>query len=134
MVKIKKDDDEAVTKGWLRDTLSDALKRTTTEIVEIMHEAIDKAVRKGTDELAFLINKSFVGVESRMAIVESSMSKVEFSVAKLESSVSKLEFSTAKQEDLLALIKKVDRNDAATRASIAGLDLRVHKLGKKATL
>jgi hypothetical protein len=113
MVKIKKDDDEAVTKGWLRDTLSDALKRTTTEIVEIMHEAIDKAVRKGTDELAFLINKSFVGVESRMAIVESSM---------------------AKQEDLLALIKKVDRNDAATRASIAGLDLRVHKLGKKATL
>jgi hypothetical protein len=59
MIKIQKindDSDEVVTKGWFRT-----------------------AFREGIDELAMLINKSFVGVESRMA----------------------------KQEDLLALTERV---------------------------
>ena len=120
MIKTKNDDDEAMTKGWFRE-----------------------AMREAMGEFAVIVNKSFVGVESRMGRIESRMGSVESTMAK--------------QEDLLALIKRLDKFEKYTenrfddvyrelkniredikridaRAEILDLQIRVTKLEKKTSL
>jgi predicted nucleic acid-binding Zn-ribbon protein len=77
MIKTKNDDDEVVTKGWFRE-----------------------AMRESIGEFAMIVNKSFVGVESRIGRLESRM---DAHFEKIESTMAGI------KEDILALTQRIDK-------------------------
>ena len=126
MIKTKKDDNEVVTKGWFRE-----------------------AFREGIDELAILINKSFVGVESRMGQMESHMAKQEDLLA-LTERVKAIEITVYRHDkelmnihgdfnmviqELKSIRARLDQMEKSDNSiDVVNLDLRVRKLEKRAKL
>jgi hypothetical protein len=120
MIKTKKDDgNEVVTRGWFRD-----------------------AFREGIDELAMLINKSFIGMESRMAKQDDLLALAE-RVKAIEETVSGHDkefmgihdnFSVVFGElkSIRERLDRIEKNDL--RPEVIDLDLRVRKLEKKARI
>ncbi len=135
------DNNEMVTKGFLRDAFKEAI-----------------------DSLATLINKSFQAMESRMGKMEADMGTMGTRMGTIEVRMGKMESGMAKQEDLLALVARVGEierrldghdmrfkdiqenfdvvfaelkdirrqlNRADTRAEVLDLQIRVTKLERK---
>lgn len=110
------ENDEVVTKGWFRG-------------------AVREAIREAVDELAMLINKSFVGVETRMAKQDDLLALTE-RVVGLEKDMRGMDNNFAVVFGELKSIRKrldhIEKNDSS--ADVVNLDLRVRKLEKRAGL
>jgi len=130
MIKAQADDNELVTKGFLRETLSEVVTK------KFLQETINGAI----DGLARTINKSFMGLEARF---DSRMAKQENLLVLLTERVGNLEKDMKGMDgnfhivfgELRAIRDRLDRiekNDLT--ADVVNLDLRVKKLEKKAGL
>jgi hypothetical protein len=84
MIKTKNDENGVVTKGWFRE-----------------------AMRESMDEFAMMVNKGFVGVESRIGGLEGRMGALESRMGKLEEHMEArfktIESTMATKEDLLII-------------------------------
>jgi hypothetical protein len=116
MIKMQTDDNELVTKGFLRTTLR-----------ETINEAIDG--------LAATINKNFEGLESRMATRED-LAALTQRVVGLEKDMKGMHDNFhivfAELKGIRDRLDRIEKNDVTP--NIVNLDLRVKKLEKKAGL
>jgi len=92
----------------------------------VTKEMFQKVFHKGIGDLAILINKSFVGIESRMAKQED--------LLELTRRVDKLEkYAENRFDDLARELREIrhEIKEVDTRADVVDLQLRVNKLEKK---
>jgi|GEM_PF-734484 hypothetical protein len=111
MIKTK-NDDEVVTKGWFREAMKEAI-----------------------DEFAIIVNKGFVGMESRMAKQEDLLA-LTARVDRFESRFDKFEKNTDGNFDkvfleLKEIRKQINNNEVDTRDDVVDIQARLTKLEKK---
>jgi hypothetical protein len=62
-------EDQLVTRGMLEDGMRKQTAEITAAVTAVFNKAIDAAITTAVDGLAGLINKSFIDLEGRMAIM-----------------------------------------------------------------
>jgi uncharacterized protein Yka (UPF0111/DUF47 family) len=99
MIKTKNDDDEVVTKGWF-----------------------SASMRESIDEFAMIVNKSFVGVESRIGGLEEHM---EARFKTIESTMAGM------KEDILALTQRIDKLEKYVDNRFDGISRELKEIRKE---